>query len=336
VTPPAPPIAPPPLPPPVLGRPPVAASGPSGDGNVVASLVAGAVTLPVGWILALAIFANLEGRPDDYFSDRFVQSTALLVLLAAPVALLLAWGEVDVSAVGLVPLGGAVYVEAGGESVAGGLLVAAGVGLGAGLAVGVVRWLTRAPSALLSLGAAFLATGVAFRVAGPQPRQVEAGITGSGLPVALALGVLLLTVVAGLAVTLLGPSLAPSAAASGGRTPSDGPDLRVIPGFALSGLAVSLYGATLAGVQQFYGRFDGTFVLMTLFAVVAVAGVAARGSALVAPLTVAAAAPAVALLDDALLLGDWRIEDRILLLGGLVAGGAIVAHTAQRLLGRRT
>jgi hypothetical protein len=295
---------------------------------VRASLLSAAVTLPIGWILALILNLSIDDRPDRYLADQFAPNVGLILLLTAPVALLMAWGEIDLSALGLIPLGGALYIEAGGETVAGGLFVAGVVGLGFGLALGVARWLSRAPSALLSLGAGYIAVGVAFRLS-EKGTPVEATITGSGLVIALALMVLVATVALALLVASLEPSPDQTTAAT------TAPGWRVIPGFALSGLAGGLTGAATIEGMGSYEHFLGTNALLSLFLAIAVAGVAVRGNSVVAPLAVAVAVPAVVLIRDTEFY-EWRVGNDYLVLGGLIVGGAIVAHTIHRLLAPST
>lgn len=197
------------------------------------SLVASAITLALGVVVAFTVFLAEDGEFDLFTEDYFIVMVANLALVAAPVALLLSWDEFDVSAFGTAVLGMAIYAEMDGGL--GPVLVAGLAGAVLGSVVGMARWLTRAPSGVVSLAGGALATGIALLL-------FEDGTRGLRVDEfdALWVSIVLTVVVAGGAVglALMAPSLirrtpaAPLAPTSGGH-----PHAGVLLGFALSGLA---------------------------------------------------------------------------------------------------
>jgi ribose/xylose/arabinose/galactoside ABC-type transport system permease subunit len=285
------------------------------------------VTLGLGWIVALFVYFTASNLPSGYLGDSVVPFAMILAALAAPVALLLAWGEVDLSAFGMLPFAGYVYAEVSDSGVLLGLMAAASAGLLIGAVVGVLRWSTRAPSAVVSLGAGFVLQAVGFTLIGDESplRTLEEGhVSGSGLPVLAALGFTGVTVA--VAVALKG---------RGGREPAGGPrGPEVIVGFGLSGAAAATYGALVAAMTAAVTITDGSTVLLTLFCAIAIGGVV-RGNRIIGPITAALGAIAVQLILSGSALRNWDFGDRNLTIAALLAVCLLIAHALARLLGPR-
>jgi ribose/xylose/arabinose/galactoside ABC-type transport system permease subunit len=289
-------------------------------------LVGPAVTLVLGWIVALAMYFSASDVPDSYLGDRVVPFAMLLVALAVPVALLVAWGEVDLSAFGMLPLAAWIYTEVGESGVLVGLVVAA-VACGAvGLCIGLVRWATRAPSALVSLAAALVLQAVAFKQLGTQGNALieEGFIEGSDLPVLAGLAFTAVTLL--VALTLKRPAEAAADA------PPWGPG--VVVGFGLSGAAAGVYGATSTGITGAALAADGSNILLVLFCAVAIGGVV-RGNRLVGPIAAAFGALATQVLVDAGVIRGWEPFDTRLLTGIVLAACLLIAHGLHRALAPR-
>jgi len=289
-------------------------------------LVGPAVTLVLGWIVALAMYVSAPDVPGSFLGDRVVPYAMILAALAVPVALLFAWGEVDLSAFGTVPFAAWVYTEVGDSGVVVGL-VAAAVACGAvGLCLGLVRWATRAPAAFVSLAAGFMLQAVAFKQIGVQGAvRLEDGIIdGSGLPVLAGLGFTALTVAA--ALTLRRPAVDVPGA------PSWGPG--VVAGFGLSGAAAGTYGAMTVGLTGAAVAADGSNVLLLLFCAVAIGGVV-RGNRLVGPIAAVLGALATQLLLDAGMIRGWEFFDTRLLIAILLTVCLLIAHGLHRALAPR-
>jgi ribose/xylose/arabinose/galactoside ABC-type transport system permease subunit len=294
------------------------------EGLSLGHLVGPAVTLGLGWIVALVVYFGAGDVPSSYLGDSVVPFALTLAALAAPVALLLAWGEVDLSAFGMLPFAGYVYAEVSDSGVLLGLVAAGAAGLLIGAVVGVVRWATRAPSAVVSLGAGFVLQAVAFTLLGdesPLRTLVEGHVSGSGLPLLAALGFTAVTVA--VAVALRG---------RGGHEPAGGPrGPEVVVGFGLSGAAAATYGALVAGMTGAVTLTDGSSLLLTLFAAVAVGGVV-RGNRIVGPITAALGAIAVQLILSGGALREWDFGDRNLAIAALLALCLVLAHALARLV----
>ena len=232
---------------PPSATPPVARPIPGRGGTAgtpATTLIGTAVTLGLGLVVAIALLVYGD-VPSDYFSSTGLQINAFsLAVLAAPLALLVSWDEYDLSVIGGDALGGIVcanIVDDPGSDLLPGVLVAAIVGMVAGAAIGLVRWLTGAHSALVTLGAGSLLTGISFQV-GSDPRGLPLGsLDDAGLPVALA--VVVVGAGAGLAVLF-----ASTAGGPADRDPAK-PHPRVVAGFALSGLGAAVYGALFAAAR---------------------------------------------------------------------------------------
>jgi ribose/xylose/arabinose/galactoside ABC-type transport system permease subunit len=299
--------------------------GPPADPPITSTLVGSAVTLVLGAVVAV-VMLGLADVPSGYFSNEFVRLlAAALAAAAAPVALLVAWDEIDLSSIGTVALGGYVYAEVTDDSVVPGLVLAALVGLAVGAAVGLFRWLSGAHSALVSLGAAALTTGLVFQL-GPGPTGQP--ITGGRLEGA-ELAILTMLAVTGLAVGLAFLFRDTGTASPGSPAGAAGP--RVVPAFALSGLAGSAFGAFMAGSQGFFGYGTNSTILVLVFTAVAVGGVV-RGSGPVAPPVAALGAIVVVLIQDATRFNNWSVGSDQLALGGLFLVCLLVANVARRVL----
>lgn len=308
----------------VPGPPHAPAPRPSTGGLPAAGTIVGsALTMGIGLLVAVVLFVNGDG-PGEYFGRSAFQSTvAALAMLAAPIALLVAWDEIDLSMIGTVALGTALYAEMGDDGAAGALAAASAAGVAIGAAVGAVRWLTGAHPALVSLAAGVLVTGIAFEVgdddgfSGAPARPID----GQGLPMGLMVVVVLLATV--LAVVLA-------------RDPADvraaAPHPRVVLGFALTGLAGCLYGAVLAGIFAFAAPGQVSIEVFIVFTTVAVAGVV-RASGLIAPLLAVPAAAIVTVLSDSVSFNGWSRGEHELVLGGVFLVTLVVGQGLARLLG---
>jgi hypothetical protein len=313
------------------------------------TLVGSAITLGLGAVVAIGLLAAGDMASDYFSGDYFLTFAVTLAVAAAPVALLLSWDEIDLSSFGTVALGSYVYVEIGDGAVLVGLIAAALAGLVIGAIIGVVRWLTDAHSALVTLGAGTLLSGLALRV-GPGQQGVSvdgARIDGLGLPL------LAMLVVVGVAVLLAvlchqpdggSPSAPPASAGPGAPGGSYAPvpaapvaptpgraGLRVVPAFALTAMAGMLFGALQAGTVGFYGVGYYTLVPTLVFAAVAIGGVV-RGSGPFAPLTAAVASGVVVLVQDATRFNGWEAGDQQLVLGALFVVCTAIAYGLRRVL----
>ena len=317
-----------PVPPPgPFPAPPARPASAVTDAVTAVTLVPPAVTLVLGWAVALVLYSSAGDVPGEFLGDRVVPSALLLAALAAPLALLLSWGELDLSALGMLPFAGYIYTEAsGGGSVAAGLLAATAAGVAIGAAVGLARWLTRAPSAVLSLVVGFVLQAVTLKQldAGAM-RVVEDGVVdGSGLPALAAIGCVALTVTVAAAVALGRPA-GDDVGTAGGP-----PGAAVVAGFAISGAAAGAYGALSAGMVRAVVP-NGLVVLLTVLCAVAIGGVV-RGNHLIGPLAAAAGAGAAQLLAVSAVLRAWELGDQQLLVASMLAACLLVAHGLDRLL----
>jgi ribose/xylose/arabinose/galactoside ABC-type transport system permease subunit len=297
------------------------------DDVTVSTVVPPAVTLALGWVVALGLYATAGDAPSEFLTDRVVPSALILAALAAPVALLFAWGELDLSAFGMLPFAGYVYAEVGGDTVVVGLLAAAAAGLAIGAAIGLLRWLTRVPSAVLSLAVGFVLQAVMLKqLDSGNVHAVEDGwVDGSGLPALVAIGFTSLTVAAAVAFRRpAGVEVGTAAGPRGGE---------VVVGFALSGAAAGAAGALNAGIVRAVVP-TGQVVLLTVLAAVAIGGVV-RGNRLVGPLAAAVAAGAAQLLADSAVLRAWQSGDRQLLVASVLGVCLLVSHGLHRLIGYR-
>jgi len=311
------------------GAAPLAAPPPGGGraaATSAATLVGTAVTLGLGLVVAIALLVSGD-VPGDYFSSTGFQINVFsLAVLAPPLALLVTWDEYDLSVIGGAALGGIIcanVVDDPGSDILPGLLVAAIVGAVAGAAVGLVRWVTGAHSALVSLGAGTLMAGIAFQI-GPGNQGLRFGtLDGAGLPIAFTVVV----VAAGVGLALL---FAPRAGEPTDRDHAS-PHPRVVAGFALSGLAAGVFGALFAARAGFLQPGQTSIALVLGFTAVAVAG-AVRGSGVVAPLAAVPAAAVTMMLADAAPINGWNQGERDLILGGVFVVTVALAQGLRRLL----
>lgn len=291
------------------------------------SLVASAITIVLGAVVAFSFFFGDDGEFDILTEDFFITTVATLVLLAAPVALLLSWDEVDVSALGTATLGMAIYADTDGGI--GPMLTVAVVGIVIGAVVGLVRWATRAPSALVSLAGGAVASAIAFQI-------FDGGMQGARVgdfdPQWFSVLAALVVVAAGVGLALVAALLRrPAPVAALGDPPAAGrPHVGVVAGFALAGGAACLSGAVQAGLYGFAQvTMFSTSMLVSLFAAVAIAGVT-RKSGLLAPVLAIVGAFLVAVLELAGRPGPFD-SDRDLALAGLLAAGVAIAHGLARI-----
>jgi hypothetical protein len=297
-------------------------------------LVGTAITLGLTWIVTLGLFLTTDDRPDSYLGERYLPQAALLALVVAPIALLVSRGEYDLSFIGTAPIGAYLYGEVSDSGVLVALLMCAALGLAIGALIGVVRFLMRPPSVLLTLAAGFLLQAISYKLqlGGEEPATIDVYVLsdhvlgGSGWKVVAAFVSMALAV--GL-VFLPGWGMADAS-----ERPGPGPT--VIGGYALSAAAACLYGGLLAGTSSqdpiiiFQTAGDLWFPLLTA---IAVAGVVV-GSGVVGPVAGVVAALAVVLLTDIPTLRAWEdgFIDEQLLLGGTFLVCLLIAHGLRRLL----
>jgi ribose/xylose/arabinose/galactoside ABC-type transport system permease subunit len=308
----------------------------SGSGPSREHLVPSAVTLALGCVVALAMHLSAGDVPERYLGDNVLPFGLALAALAAPVALLVSWGEVDLTSFGMFPFAGYVYSELGDSGVLIGLLAAGMAGLAVGATIGVLRWLTRAPSAVLTLGAAFVLQAVTFElVGGPDMRPLDDGVVdGWGLSLVAALMFTALS--AGVAIGLgraAGDGDGDGRGDGGGR-PTGGPRPEVIVGFGLSGAAAATYGALAAAMTQVVSIGGSDNLLLMVFCAVAIAG-AVRGNTLVAPIAAAIGALATQLLIASSILKGWEPSSQQLMVASVLVACLLIAHALHRVLGAR-
>lgn len=298
-------------------------------------LVGSAITLAFTWIVALGLFLTADDRPDSYVGEQLLQRGALLVLIVAPVAVLVSQREYDFSLSGTAPLGAYIYFELADSGVGLALLACAGAGLMVGAVIGLVRVLTDAPSALVTLAAALLVQGIAFKLESGSDltslgtSQLQEGfLGGAGWMVGSALVMLSLAVLV---------SLVPAGGSDGGEErPERRPGPTIVVAFALSCLAGSLFGGlAIASPRSSTGTIlnvDSNMLLL-MFTAVAVGGVVA-GSGRFSPVAGAVAAPAVVMLADVPSLRNWEggFVDEMVLVGAVFLACLVVAHAARRLV----
>ena len=293
------------------------------------SVVGSAITLTLGLVVAFTFYFGDDGRFDLFTEDAFLTMVASLALLAAPVALLLSWDEFDVSALGTTVLGMVIYAEMDGGL--GSVLAAAFAGAAFGAVVGLARWLTRAPSGIVSLAGGAVASAVALKLfdGGMQGMRVD------DLDVVWVAGVLMVVVVgAAMGLALVAPLLGGRSVAGTAADTSGGrPHVGVVLGFALSGLAGCAYGALQTAVYGFaQPNFFSSYLLVTLFAAVAVGG-ATRHSGFLAPVVTIPGAFLAIVLTTGGRTGPFD-SDRDLALAGLLAATVLIAHGLARVSDR--
>jgi ribose/xylose/arabinose/galactoside ABC-type transport system permease subunit len=287
-------------------------------------------------VVVAGVLIAISGEAGDYLdNDRFRALAASLAMLAAPVALLATWDEFDLSCFGTAAVGSVVYSEVAGDSVLPGLLAAALAGVVVGALIGLIRWLTAAHSALVSLGAGSLLAALALWWGdGPQTMPIRSALIDGWLLPLLAM-VVVTGAAIGLAVAMApsrpgGPVPSRTPAAGGGRVPGVG----ALAGFALSGLAAGAFGAFQAGLQGVVVPGQMTSLLPLLFAAVAVGGVV-RGSGAFGPVCAALGAFVVTVVQDAGFLNGWRQGEGQIALGALFVVSVVIAHGLRRLMAPR-
>jgi ribose/xylose/arabinose/galactoside ABC-type transport system permease subunit len=283
------------------------------------SIIASVATLAVAGLVAIGLTV---ASGDVELGAITISGILLLVVLVVPVTLLLAWGEVDLSFIGIFTLGGYLYLELSDSGVAAALVVAALAATLTGLLVGVLRYGLRIPSGLISAGAGAAIAAFVFSLAGVQGATVapDSIVEGAALPVLGALGVTAVATVLAL--------VASSRGADPNRAVGDLPGPEVVIGYGLSGFAAGVAGAITTAQIVFFQPQQGSGLLLQVLAAVAIAGVA-RGSGVIAPLAGAAAGVIVGVIR--LAIGDFT--DLGVALGALLLFSLVLGHGIHRLAG---
>lgn len=293
------------------------------------------MTLGVGLFAGLVVFFSAD-VPDGFLGDRFVPFAALLAALAATVGLLLSWGEQDLSVFGILALAGYIYVDVSEHNVLAAVLLSVLAGLAVGAGIGLVRWLTRAPSAVLSLAGGLMAATLYLQFSDSVDlvRQ-RLGTVEVEAPWAHLLAAFVFVTVAVALGALLGRSAQGTGTQALNGSVGVGP--RVIVGFALSGAAAGAVGSVFAGSTIFgptsgHWSFTMQSWLLPLFAAVALGGVL-RGGWFIAPLGAALGAVPAVLVSDGMVLHSRDPINRELVLLGFILGALVVSYSLHRLLG---
>jgi ribose/xylose/arabinose/galactoside ABC-type transport system permease subunit len=253
----------------------------------VAAIVGSVATLAVGGLVALAMLV-LSDRLS--FNETTIAGILLLVPLVVPIALLVGWGELDLSFIGTISLAGYLYaVLTDDTSSIVALAIAALATTLVGLVVGAARFVLQAPSGLVSAGFGAALAAIVTRLAGFQGQGAE---PSSELEVAVLAGLAAVGVTVVAVVLVL---LVRSRGADVNRTVRELPGPEVVIGYGLSGLGAGLAGGLVAALTLFFVPEQGPSFLLFVLAAVAIAGVT-RGSGIVAPLAGAAAAVIVGLI----------------------------------------
>jgi ribose/xylose/arabinose/galactoside ABC-type transport system permease subunit len=287
------------------------------------ALVGSAITLGIGWVVAVGFLVQAD-LPNEILTRIALPSAFALVALAAPVALLLSRGEIDVSFIGTAVLAGYVFRETASSGVGVGLLAAIATGFAVGAAIGLARWLTRAPSAYVTLAGGLLVGAIGAKLIDDSfLDRVDDRIDGSGLPAFVGLGFTALAVLWAIANP-------PSADAAGTTEPK----ADLILGYSLSGAGAAAYGAlftSLTSTVALPGVGPSSSLFLALLVALGVGGVV-RGSGFAAPLAAALGAIAVQLLSTALTYDGWTFADSQLLLATILVVCLLVAYLLPRVV----
>jgi ribose/xylose/arabinose/galactoside ABC-type transport system permease subunit len=240
--------------------------------------------------------------------------------LVAPIAVLVSWGEFDLSSMGVMGLAAYAYAEiANDDRTLLGAVAAIAMCAGLGGLVGTLRLLTHAHSVMISISLGLLALGVVLEVAPLSGMQVGGRISS------LVVFVIAMAIVAG--ATGLA-ALAPSRADTHVTTPTP----RVVAGFALAGLGTGFYAVAVTSRAGFTSPSQnlGGFIVLLAFAAVAVGGVG-LGAGITAPLLAALGALVVTVVDISGLMYGWS-GWRFIAIGAVFAGSVVVGGTIRRLM----
>lgn len=286
-------------------------------------LVVSAVTLVIGWVVAIGLYVSAD-VPSRFLTDSYPRIAPLLVVLAAPAAVLVSWGELDLSVFGTAAVSAYLYAEVSDAGIFVGLALAGGFGLAVGLALGVLRWLTGTPSAMLTLGAGLLLQAVALRLLEEIRSPIDADGAISGSSLAVLAGVVLTGISVAMAVIHPGQSDA-------APTPVR-PMPHVILAFAASGLAAGLFGGIETGTLRSPIPPSGSVnLLLPLLTALAIGGVL-RGSGFVAPVAAAAGALAARLIQALSTFHNWEPAVAFIILGAVLVVCLVVANGLDRAL----
>lgn len=302
-----------------------------------ATLISHVVALVIGFIAAIGVWVTHgEELRSGFFGDIVIPEIAALAIIAATVAALASWGEIDLSFIGMFAVGAHVYVEVSESNTALGLLAAGAVGLFVGAVVGLLRWGTQAPSPHLTLGVGLFALFAVQAVQGNvgRPFLDTERIEGSVVPLAVA--VVMVGVSVG--VALLGKA-PPADDGRGGGAPSFGKPGRagpeVVAGLAVSGLGGALAGALVAartgGVAAMPGGLPSITLVLLVIAALAFAGVR-WGSWLVAPLAAAVASVPVTLITFGADLHGLDPAEGYLIIAGVAVVCLVASYGLHRIL----
>lgn len=250
-------------------------------------------------------------------TDFWFPTACTLAAGAAPLALIYARGEVDLSGFGIAAIGGYAFAEMSNLPTALTLTVVVGALIGA--TSGLLRWATLAPSALLTLGTGFVASYMAGQLTGERGVPVEVTIRGSAVPFGAAV-----VLVAGAVVWNLVDRPTPARAHE--------PTALLIGLYALSGGATAVYGGLGAGRIGFVTSAGPQSALLFLVAAVAVGGVVA-GSPWFAPALGALGGFAVALVAFGATLQGWEVSTQLIVLAVSLLVSIMISHGLRRLLG---
>lgn len=280
--------------------------------------IAGVVTIVLSGIVALALLVTIDSPGDLITSERLWVPFSALAGFAAPLAVLVAWGEFDLSSIGMIGLGSYAYAEIANDDRT--LLAAiAAIALCTvlGAVVGAMRFLTHAHSVLISIALGLLLQGVVLEVASLRGISVGGGINN------LLLFVLALAIVA--AATGL-------VTQSPTRTDTSGtmPEPLVIAAFALAGLGAGFYAVTMTSHNGFASPAQdiGGFVLLLGFAAVAVGGVG-PGARMAAPPLAALGALVVTVISMSGVYHDWA-GWRLIVIGAVFVVSVVIGGTIRR------
>lgn len=293
-------------------------SGPAhaGPANPPPAVLVTAVVMLMVNVLAGAVLLVAGGDlPGGLVTRVLAPSAAGVACAAAPLAVLIGRGEVDLSAIGVVGVGTWAYAQV--DSVGLGLLIAALAGLVIGTMVGGLRVAIGAPPAVLSLAVGLLAAFGANRALGGRGQRTEL-IDGWAVPVLLAM------VIVGLAIGaafLLRP----------GRPTGVAPSPDVTAAYALAGVGSAVFGAISAGRGGLAVPQDTVFTLLVIFAAIGVGGVVV-GFGWAAPLLAAGGALATQLLLTGLTL-HWSPATALVVLGVVTVLATLTVYGVVRTAG---
>lgn len=277
-------------------------------------LTVSAITLGLTVLVTVIVWFVSDASTRAWSSSGWME-TGVLACMAAPIAMLFAWREIDLSLLGTSAVGALVAVEV--DSIPAALATGFAVGAAIGAVIGVIRWLVAAPSAVVSLLAGWTVQQLSNDQIGTRGGQVSGRVTSGP-----ALLVALVVVAAAVGVWFLHPRR--SGMRSGHPHPS------VIVGFALSGAAGTVGGVLLAKYLQ-YGQIGvGSAFSVLAVATIGVAGLL-FGAGWYAPILATIAAPVLVALQLAFVSSDRSLFQKELLVGALALIGLVIAWGFHRL-----